>query len=131
MRRPLASSSSLVLEGGRVLLVKRGREPEPGSWSLPAGLVEHGETAEEAAVRETLEETGVEISIEGLLGIYDLIGRGYHYVVICFLSRPVGGKLRKGPDIQEARWFKIEDLGELVLMSVTREALRDAGLLPT
>ena len=128
--RPLPSSSALVLDGReRVLLVRRGREPEPDAWSLPAGLIRYGETAEEAAAREVLEETGIRVAIGGLLGVYDLIGPGYHYVVICFLARPVGGQLRPGPDVEDARWFAIKELGQLKLMGVTREALRDAGLL--
>ena len=109
--------------------MRRGREPEPDAWSLPAGLVRPGETAEETAVRETVEETGIRVAIQALLGVYDLIGPGYHYVVICFRCVPLGGQLRPGPDVEEARWFSLDELGEAELMSVTREALRDAGLL--
>ena len=130
MRRPLPSASALVVRGQHVLLVKRGREPEPAMWSLPAGLVELGEKAEEAAVRETYEETGILIAVEALLGVYDLIEKGYHYVIICFSCRPVGGELRPGPDVEAARWFRLRELGHIELMSVTREALRDAGILP-
>ncbi|RLI11978.1 hypothetical protein DRO33_03205, partial [Candidatus Bathyarchaeota archaeon] len=127
MRRPIPSASALVSDGGRVLLVRRGREPGAGCWSLPAGLIEYGETAEEAAAREALEETGIEIRVRGLLGVYDLIGPGYHYVVICFTCEPVGGSLRPGPDVEDARWFKLEELRGLRLMEVTARALSDAG----
>lgn len=130
MSRPLASASALVAAGGKVLLVKRGREPEPDAWSLPAGLVRWGEEAEETAVRETYEETGVKVAVEGLLGVYDLIGPGYHYVVICYECRPLTSGVRPGPDVEEARWFEFRELRNLRLMSVSREALRDAGLLP-
>jgi len=130
MRRPIPSASALVAREGRVLLVRRGREPEPDAWSLPAGLVRTGETVEETAVRETYEETGIFIEIEELLGVYDLIGVNHHYVVICFLCRPTGGRLRPGPDVEEATWFSLGELGDIRLMGVTREALRDAGLFP-
>lgn len=111
-------------------MVRRGREPEPDAWSLPAGLIRYGETAEQTAEREVLEETGIKVAIEGLLGVYDLIGPGYHYISICFRARPVGGHVRAGPDVEDARWFKLEELGELKLMNITIRALRDAGLIP-
>jgi len=110
--------------------VRRGREPEPEAWSLPAGLVRYGETVEQAAVRETLEETGIRISIRELLGVYDLLAGAHHYVVICFLAEPLGGHVRPGPDVEDARWFRLEELKDIELMSTTRAALRDAGLLP-
>ena len=128
--RPLPSASALVVRGDRVLLVRRGREPEPEAWSLPAGLVRYGETVEQAAVRETLEETGISIAIRGLLGVYDLLAEAYHYVVICFLAEPLGGRVRPGPDVEDARWLRLEELKGIELMSITRAALRDAGLLP-
>jgi len=129
MRGPLPSASALVIREKGVLLVKRGREPEPDKWSLPAGLMKIGETAEETVIRETYEETGILIEVEDLLGVYDLIGGGYHYVVICFSCRPVGGELRPGPDVKDARWFSLEELRHIELMDITVEALRDAGLL--
>ena len=128
--RPIPSASALVVREGRVLLVRRGREPEPEAWSLPAGLVRYGETVEQAAVRETLEETGISIAIRELLGVYDLLAEAYHYVVICFLAKPLGGRIRPGPDVEDARWFRLEELNDIELMRITRAALRDAGLLP-
>lgn len=130
MRRALPSASALVIRGREVLLVRRGREPEPTSWSLPAGLIEFGEKAEEAAIRETYEETGILVDVKGLLGVYDLIGPDYHYVVICFRCEAVGGELRPGPDVEDAMWFDVDELKKLELMSVTRKALKDAGFLP-
>jgi len=130
LRRPVPSASALVIYQGHVLLVRRGREPEVNSWSLPAGLIELGETAEEAARRETLEETGIKIEIQRLLGVYNLIGPGYHYIVICFRATPLSTTVRPGPDVEDACWHDLKALKELRLMSVTRKALRDAGLLP-
>ena len=127
---PIPSASALVVQRGRVLLVKRGREPEPEAWSLPAGLVKYGETVEQAAVRETLEETGIRIAIRELLGVYDLLTGAYHYVVICFLAEPLGGHIRPGPDVEDTRWFRLKELKDIELMSITRAALRDADLLP-
>jgi len=130
LSRPLVSASALIAAGGKVLLVRRGREPEPDAWSLPAGLVNWGERTEETAVRETYEETGVRVAVEGLLGVYDLIGPGYHYVVVCYRCRPLTSNVRPGPDVEEAKWFGLRELRSLKLMSVTKKALSDAGLLP-
>ncbi|HEW89828.1 MAG TPA: NUDIX domain-containing protein [Candidatus Bathyarchaeota archaeon] len=130
MRAPVPSASALVQRGRYVLLVRRGREPEADSWSLPAGLVEIGETVEEATKREVFEETGIEVEVKGLLGVYDLMGAGYHYVVICFRCEPLNLNVRPGADVEDARWWEVEELAGLKLMSTTAEALSDAGLLP-
>lgn len=102
-------------DGGRLLLVRRGRPPFEGRWALPGGFVEIGETTEEACIRETREETGLEVEIERLAGVYsrpDRDPRG-HTVSAVYRCRAVGGDLRGGDDAAEARWFAPHELATL------------------
>jgi 8-oxo-dGTP diphosphatase len=100
---------------GRLLLIRRGCPPFEGRWALPGGFVEYGETTEAACVRETLEETGLAVEIEGLAGVYsrpDRDPRG-HTVSVVYRCRAVGGDVRGGDDAAEARWFTPSDLGRV------------------
>ncbi len=107
----------LIIEReGEVVLVKRGFEPFQSMWALPGGHVEQGERVEEAAVREAVEETGLEIEVEDVLGIYDEPGRDPRGPVIsvAYVCRPVGGELEADTDAEEAKWFDLDGLpGEL------------------
>lgn len=112
MRTPLLTVDVIIrLSEDTLVLVRRGKPPYEGSWAIPGGFVEYGETVEEAARREALEETGLEVELEGLLGVYSDPSRDPrgHTVSICFIAaasgRPVGGS-----DAAEARVFHIEDI---------------------
>jgi 8-oxo-dGTP diphosphatase len=115
---------------GRVLLIKRGHPPLMGEWSIPGGILELGETVREAAVREALEETGLTVETEELLGVFDRVipddqGRvRYHYVLIDFLCRHVVGDVLAAGDADEARWFTEEELRDLRLAKDTAEVIR-------
>src|SRR5215469_11929970 len=96
---PLIGVGSIIVEGDRVVLVKRAHPPIQGQWSIPGGVLEVGELLREAAVREAREETGLAVETLDILGIFDrLIRTGdrvqYHYVLIDFLCRRIGGELR-------------------------------------
>lgn len=102
---------------GRLLLVRRGRPPFEGSWSLPGGFCEWGETTEEACAREAREETGVTVRIGRLLGVYSDPARDPrgHTITILYEGRPVSGSPRGGDDAAEARWFTRRELSTAAL----------------
>lgn len=98
-----------------MLLVKRGRMPARGRWSLPGGAVRWGEQMREAVVREVLEETGIKIEPRDILDVAEIIHvEGgevlYHYVIVCFAGEYLGGFLRPGTDAEDARWVRVDDL---------------------
>lgn len=118
---PLVGVGAVVVEGKRVLLIRRGQPPLLGEWSLPGGVLECGETLREAVAREAREETGLLVETGEMLGVYERVIRGdagrvrYHYVLIDFLCHPAGGDLKAGSDAAEVRWFTREDLPALNL----------------
>jgi 8-oxo-dGTP diphosphatase len=126
---PLVGVGAIIIEGDRVLLVKRAHPPIQGQWSIPGGVLEVGEMVREAAVREAREETGLMVEPGELLGVYDRILRDpeqrvqYHYVLIDFLCRPLGGELLAASDAAEVRWFGREELPALRLAEDTLEVI--------
>jgi ADP-ribose pyrophosphatase YjhB (NUDIX family)/predicted N-acetyltransferase YhbS len=108
---PTVAAGTLVEEGGRVVLVRRKAEPRAGYWGLPAGYVEADESAEDAAIRETLEEVGLHVEVDDLLGVYsfgdELQRRG---VLILYAAHAVGGVLQAGDDAAEAAFFAPDEL---------------------
>ncbi|AEH23733.1 NUDIX domain-containing protein [Pyrococcus yayanosii] len=117
----------VILYEGGVVLVKRGKEPYKDHWALPGGFVEYGETVEEAAVREAKEETGLDVKLLSLVGVYsrpDRDPRG-HTVTIAFLALGLG-ELKAGDDAREVRVFPIDALPRLPLAFDHADILRDA-----
>jgi 8-oxo-dGTP diphosphatase len=112
-RGPRLTVDSLTIDAvGRVLLIRRGRPPYEGSWALPGGFVEYGETTEAACMRETREETGLQVEVEGICGVYsrpDRDPRG-HTVSVVYRCRPLSGEPVGGDDAAEARWFDPAEL---------------------
>jgi 8-oxo-dGTP diphosphatase len=128
---PLIGVGAIIVENGRVLLVKRGHPPLAGEWSIPGGVLEVGELLREAAIREAKEETGLTVEPGEILGVFDrLIRTGdrvqYHYVLIDFLCKRVKGELKPGSDADEVRWFTLQDLSSLNLPTDTAEVVRKA-----
>lgn len=128
--RPFIGVGSIIIEDGRVVLVKRAHPPIQGQWSIPGGVLEVGELIREAAVREAREETGLIVEPGELLGVFDRILRDaekrvqYHYVLIDFLCRKIGGDLLAASDAAEVRWFKPEELPMLNLAEDTLEVIQ-------
>ena len=127
---PVPAAGVVCLRGGEVLLVRRGRAPRLGEWSLPGGRIEFGETAAGAALRELHEETGVEAELIELLdvvdGVFPDIGR--HYVLIDYLARWTAGEPRAGDDAAEAAFVPLDEAIERVAWSETRRILELARL---
>ncbi len=117
---------ALILEGDRILLVERAREPLKGWWSLPGGVLEPGELLRDAVIREVREETGLVIEPIEMMEIYERIMRDeegrveYHYVLMDFLCRVIGGNLAAADDACGAQWFA---RGELAALRITEGTL--------
>ena len=132
---PHCAVGAIVLDKGSILLVKRDREPAKGLWSLPGGRVERGETLREAIVREVREETGIDVDVEGLLGIAERIVRDddgdveYHYVILDYVATPRSTSIKAGDDASEVRWVPVGELTDLQLTSGLLEFLADRGVL--
>ncbi|MER6810430.1 NUDIX domain-containing protein [Spirillospora sp. NPDC000708] len=115
---------------GRLLLVRRGRPPGAGLWSVPGGRVEPGEDDAAAVVRELKEETGLDVVAGALAGSVDRPGPGgVVYEIHDYEARAVGGVLRAGDDAADARWVTAAELRELPLTDGLVEALESWGLL--
>jgi ADP-ribose pyrophosphatase YjhB (NUDIX family) len=127
--QPFIGVGAIIIEGARVVLVKRAHPPIQGQWSIPGGVLEVGEFVCEAAIREAREETGLIVEPGELLGVYDRVLRDaenrvqYHYVLIDFLCRAVGGELLAGSDAAEVRWFTPEELPALNLAEDTLDVI--------
>jgi len=127
---PLVGVGAIIIENNRVLLVKRAHPPLQAQWSIPGGVLEVGELVREAAIREAREETGLIVDPGALLGVYDRVLRDpaqrvqYHYVLIDFLCRRVGGELLAADDATEVRWFTREELPALKLAPDTQDVIR-------
>ena len=127
---PLVGVGAIIIQDGRVLLVKRGRPPLAGEWSIPGGVLELGETVREAAVREAQEETCLTVEPTELLGVFDRVLRDdagrtlYHFVLIDFLCRPVTGEAQAADDADEVRWFTPAEAGALGLAEDTAEVVK-------
>ena len=117
--QPRVGVGAIVLDGDRVLLVKRGRAPGAGKWSLPGGLVHLGETTREAVVREVAEECGLAISVKDVAGVVDRVVRDeagrirYHYVLVDYLAFPDSTRVVPGSDAADAQWIEIDRIVEL------------------
>jgi mutator protein MutT len=123
--RPFLGVGALIFEGRNILLVERAKEPLKGYWSIPGGIVEAGEKLEDAVRREVREETGLEIEPLAMFEIFERIMPDsemrpeYHYVLIDYLCRAVGGQLAAASDVSQAAWVSEQNLREYRLTEGT------------
>lgn len=131
---PIPAVGAVVLQGDRVLLVKRAKEPGKGTWSIPGGVVRLGERLGQALKRELLEETGLLVRPLGLVDVAErILMEGervqYHYVILDYVCLVEGGRLESSSDAQEARWFLLEELSDLGLPVQAMEIIEKARLM--
>lgn len=131
--RPMVGVGILIRRGDRYLLIKRAADPDAGLWSIPGGLVEVGERAADAAVREAREETGLDVEVVEILGVVDKIIREggrvkFHFVIVDYLAEPRGGALEASSDALDAVWVGAEEFPRYELSSTLVELLRRVGL---
>jgi 8-oxo-dGTP diphosphatase len=134
--QPIVGVGAVIIQDGKVVLVKRRFEPLAGQWSLPGGRLELGETLEAGLAREMLEETGLEVQVGPVVDVFDRILLDperkvrYHYVLIDYLCRPVGGSLAHGSDVAAVELVDPTDLARFRLTpkatSVIEKALAAA-----
>ena len=129
---PLIGVGAVIVDAGRVALVRRGQPPLLGEWSIPGGVLEVGETVREGAMREAREETGLIVDAGELLGIFERLVPGedgrlrYHYVLMDFLCVWTGGELLAASDAADVRWFRPEELEALKLAPDTLAVIQKA-----
>jgi ADP-ribose pyrophosphatase YjhB (NUDIX family) len=138
---PVAGVASTVFKDDNVLLVRRGNPPGKGSLGLPGGVIELGETAAKAAVREVYEETGIKVEPVRVITVFDSIIRDdegrikYHYTLCEYLCRPIGGELKAATDVYEVYWAPLDSLEKHGLNPGTIRFIKrtavDEGILPT
>jgi 8-oxo-dGTP diphosphatase len=127
--RPLVGAGAIVRRKGTVLLVRRKYEPNRGLWALPGGLVEVGESVQDAVVREVKEETGLGVRLEGLFDVGtdihldDRSKLRYHFVLIDYVATPASGRVRLNNESSEYGWFSSAEIGKLEISRGTRDVL--------
>jgi ADP-ribose pyrophosphatase YjhB (NUDIX family) len=130
--RPIVGVGAAIVSEGRVLLIRRAAEPLKGEWSIPGGALELGETLHEGIRRESLEETGLQVEPQVLLGVFDRIytddaGRAqYHYVVVDYLCRLLHGEAHASSDVSEVTWVTEAELSSLELRESIEQVVRKA-----
>ena len=118
---PKVAVGVLIQDAGRLLLIKRGNDPERGKWSVPTGFVDSGEDPARAAVREALEETRLHVRVTGLLDVYARVRTTDGAdILIVYLAQVTGGQLSPGDDAEAAGYFDPDELPELAFDSTAQ-----------
>ena len=123
---PTLAASTIILLNKKLVLVRRGVDPCKGKWCLPSGFEEYDESPLETAIRETKEETNLDVRIVKLhKAIFTTHFPKQHLVVHMYLAEPIGGELMAGDDAQDARAFPLDKLPEDIAFSTHREVIKD------
>jgi ADP-ribose pyrophosphatase YjhB (NUDIX family) len=132
--QPIVGVGAVIMQHGKVVIVKRRFEPLAGQWSLPGGRLELGETLEAGLAREMLEETGLDVQVGPVVDVFDRILLDperkvrYHYVLIDYLCRPIGGALTHGSDVAAAEFADPDDLARYRLTPKATSVIEKAVL---
>ena len=130
--RPVVGVGAIITDGDRVLLVRRGREPSKGLWSIPGGMLELGESLVEGIRREVREEVGLDVQVLEMVEvldrvIYDDDGKiEYHYVLVDYVCKPLSGTLRVADDADAAEWVNRRDVSSYEITKGTPAVIEKA-----
>lgn len=137
--RPVIGVGGVIIDRGRVVLIRRGSEPLLGQWSIPGGTLEIGETLEEGVARELFEETGMQVRVLELIELFDRIYREngpaattdkkkprFHYVIADYLCEYIGGEPRAGSDVTDLAFVREDELSKFQLTDTANRVLKKA-----
>jgi 8-oxo-dGTP diphosphatase len=133
--QPRIGVGALIFRDDHILLVQRGHEPNKGKWTIPGGLVELGESLEQAVHRELLEECGITARLLDRLNVFEYIQHDdnarvkYHYIIVDYLAEYLKGKLQAGSDIDQASWIAIDEVQSFDITDGLKPAIDHALLL--
>lgn len=133
-KNPVPAVAGIILRDKEILLIRRGREPGAGLWSIPGGCVEFGESLEEALKREVKEETGLKIEVDDFAGLVDLMIREdgeirFHYIILDYFASVVSGDMRAASDVTDCRWVPLDQLKDYEITHSLLRRLKELGLL--
>ena len=129
--QPVAGIGAVIIQNGKIALIKRGNEPSKGKWTIPGGLVELGESLETAIIRETKEETLLDIENPELVGVVDNVDLDehgkvkYHYIIIDYLVHVKAGEIQAASDAAELRWVPFDEVETYILTASFRVFFRN------
>ena len=132
---PRVGVASVTVRNGKVLLIRRGIEPSLGLWAFPGGTLKLGETLQECAAREALEETGITIKVGTCAYVFDYFERDdegklkFHFVVVDFAAEYISGEPKGADDAVDARWLTPQELEKMPVAKNTLAALRAIGFI--
>ena len=130
-RNPALTVDTIIVDNNRAVLIKRLNNPFKDHWAIPGGFVEYGEKVEDAAVREAKEETGLDIELTRLIGVYsdpDRDPRG-HTVTVAYLAKPTGGSLKSDSDAKDAKFIALDKIKSIELAFDHNKIFKDSGIL--
>jgi len=129
---PTPGVGAVIIEDGRLLLIRRGRGAYRDYWAVPGGRQRRGETMREAVIREVREETGLIVDVGDVVWVGDIMDGAqppaYHYAVVDFAATPTGGHLEAGDDAAEVRWVPMEEVRAMRLTPTMNDLLDQIGL---
>jgi len=127
LKYPIVGVGGILIESGKILLIKRATEPNKGLWTIPGGKIKFGEKIEDALKREMLEETGLEVEVLNLEDIYELIMSNgevrYHYIILDYRVRRISGEPKSSTDALELKWFSKEELKHIETTETMKKLL--------